>query len=217
MSKKLLIVENDISLQTLLVDYFSSRHYEVFSCSKGSEVKDKINQSQIDIILLDVMLDDMDGWSVLRLIKKEHKIPVLMLTARSQEDDKIFGLELGADDYITKPFSFKELELRVRNVYTKKSDESHDNIKLLEHAYEVQVNDTNIKLTKNEFTVFQYLYLHPKEIMTRERLLEVCWGYLYDGDTRTVDTTIKRIRHKLKMVSVIHTVFGVGYYYEVKA
>lgn len=216
MNKHLLIVENDRSLQILLNDYFTSEKYDVIFLSKGSEVKDVLNKKTIDAIILDVMLDDMDGWSVLRTIKKEFHIPVIMLTARSEEEDKIFGLELGADDYMTKPFSLKELQLRLDKVMTNVSSLSQKLI-LLNHTYEVQINNQKIKLTKHEFEVLRYLYDHEKEVMSRERLLEVCWGYLYEGDTRTVDTTIKRIRHKLTMIACIHTVFGVGYYFEVHA
>ena len=113
MKKNILIVENDLSLQTLLSDYFTSIEYDVFLVSKGSEVKEILKVKNINAVILDVMLDDMDGWSVLRGIKKDFDIPVIMLTARSEEEDKIFGLELGADDYITKPFSFVELRLRM--------------------------------------------------------------------------------------------------------
>ncbi len=215
MNKKLLIVENDISLQTLLFDYFSSINFDVFLTTKGSEVINIINHQKIDIALLDIMLDDMDGWSILRMIKKSFDIPVIMLTARSEDEDKIFGLELGANDYVTKPFSIVELKLRIENVLNHKTIQK-TNFKLINHTYEVQINNQIIKLTKHEFEVIKYLSEHEKEVISRERLLEVCWGYLYQGDTRTVDTTIKRIRQKLDMVSCIHTVFGVGYYFEVQ-
>lgn len=215
MNKKLLIVENDISLQTLLFDYFSSINFDVFLTTKGSEVINIINHQKIDIALLDIMLDDMDGWSILRMIKKSFDIPVIMLTARSEDEDKIFGLELGANDYVTKPFSIVELKLRIENVLNHKTIQK-TNFELINHTYEVQINNQIIKLTKHEFEVIKYLSEHEKEVISRERLLEVCWGYLYQGDTRTVDTTIKRIRQKLDMVSCIHTVFGVGYYFEVQ-
>lgn len=215
MNKKLLIVENDISLQTLLFDYFSSINFDVFLTTKGSEVINIINHQKIDIALLDIMLDDMDGWSILRMIKKSFDIPVIMLTARSEDEDKIFGLELGANDYVTKPFSIVELKLRIENVLNHKTIQKR-NFELINHTYEVQINNQIIKLTKHEFEVIKYLSEHEKEVISRERLLEVCWGYLYQGDTRTVDTTIKRIRQKLDMVSCIHTVFGVGYYFEVQ-
>lgn len=215
MNKKLLIVENDTSLQTLLFDYFSSINFDVFLSSKGSEVITIINNQKIDIALLDIMLDDMDGWSILRMIKKSFDIPVIMLTARSEDEDKIFGLELGANDYVTKPFSIVELKLRIENVLNNKTIQK-TNFQLINHTYEVQINHQIIKLTKHEFEVIKYLSEHEKEVISRERLLEACWGYLYQGDTRTVDTTIKRIRQKLDMVSCIHTVFGVGYYFEVQ-
>lgn len=215
MYKKLLIIENDVSLQTLLFDYFSTINFDVFLVSKGSEVSDILSHQDIDVILLDIMLDDMDGWSILRMIKKNFSIPVIMLSARSEDEDKIFGLELGASDYVTKPFSMIELKLRIENVLNHNAFKKSD-FQLIHHAYEVQINNQTIKLTKHEFEVLKYLSEHEKEVISRERLLEACWGYLYQGDTRTVDTTIKRIRQKLSMVSCIHTVFGVGYYFEVQ-
>ena len=215
MKKNILIVENDLSLQTLLSDYFTSIEYDVFLVSKGSEVKEILNLKNINAVILDVMLDDMDGWSVLRGIKKDFDIPVIMLTARSEEEDKIFGLELGADDYITKPFSFVELKLRMEKAMDHRPIHK-SSFTLIHHTYEIQFDQQKIKLTKHEFELLKYLYDHEKEVISRERLLEVCWGYLYSGDTRTVDTTIKRIRQKLSMVNCIHTVFGVGYYFEVK-
>lgn len=215
MNKKLLIVENDTNLQTLLKDYFSSHSYDVFLVSKGSEVMDVIISKTIDGVILDVMLDDLDGWSVLRKIKQSFSVPVIMLTARSEASDKIFGLELGADDYLTKPFSLKELHLRIEHMLSV-IHSNHTAFQLIRHTYEVNVDGNKTKLTKQEFEVLQYLFEHPKEVISRERLLETCWGYLFDGDTRTVDTTIKRIRHKLSHVSCIHTVFGVGYYFEVQ-
>lgn len=215
MNQKLLVVENDINLQTILKDYFTSYAYDVFLVSKGSEVMAMIETNGIDGVILDVMLDDLDGWSVLRKIKQTVSLPVIMLTARSEASDKIFGLELGADDYLTKPFSLKELHLRIEHMLSVRHS-NHTAFQLITNTYEVNVDGKKTKLTKQEFEVLKYLYEHPKEVISRERLLEMCWGYLFDGDTRTVDTTIKRIRHKLSHVSCIHTVFGVGYYFEVQ-
>ncbi len=139
MNKKLLIVENDLNLQTILKDYFTSYAYDVFLVSKGSEVMEMIETNAIDGVILDVMLDDLDGWSVLRKIKQTVSLPVIMLTARSEASDKIFGLELGADDYLTKPFSLKELHLRIEHMLSVRRS-NHTAFQLIKNTYEVNVD-----------------------------------------------------------------------------
>lgn len=212
--KKVLIVENEQKLVTLMTTYLEEAGYFVMSTGEGSQAINKVNESHVDVAIVDIMLDDLDGWRVCRHIKKHTQTKVLILTARHDEEDKLLGYELGADDYMTKPFSLKELVIRVDKVFH--MQHPHESpIALVQNNLEVFVYGKKITLTKTEYDLISFFMHHPNEALTRERLLNDVWGYMYEGDTRTVDTTIKRLRKKLMPLSCIHTVFGVGYKYEV--
>jgi two-component system response regulator ResD len=208
--KTLLIVENEEKLVTLMTPYFIEEGFHVVHTPKGSEALLILAQTHIDVIILDVMLDDLDGWRVLKDIKNLYDIPVIMLTARSDEADTLFGYELGANDYMTKPFSIKELIIRVKklNDYTKKTDVS---FQFKKDLYEVIVLNTIISLSKTEHDLLAFFMEHQNEVISRETLLNHVWGYVYMGDSRVVDTTVKRLRKKLYPFEYIQTIFGVGY------
>ncbi len=169
------------------------------------------------------MLDDMDGWSVLRTIRTTSSIPVLMLTARSQETDKLFGFELGADDYMTKPFSLKELLARskalLRRVVSNQTSEviTLGRLSIDSVAHQATLDSAPFELTPKEFDLLLYLISHQTEAVSREQLLQSVWGYDYFGDLRTVDTHIRRLRQKLKPYDPIETVFGIGYRFKADA
>jgi DNA-binding response OmpR family regulator len=208
--KTLLIVENEEKLVTLMMPYFKEEGYHVFHTPKGSEALFILTKHHIDAVILDVMLDDLDGWRVLKDIKRLYDIPVMMLTARSDEADTLFGYDLGANDYMTKPFSIKELVIRVKkmNTYSKKTEVS---FQFKKDLYEVIVLNKSIPLSKTEHDLLAYFMEHQNEVISRDTLLNQVWGYVYMGDSRVVDTTVKRLRKKLDPFEYIQTIFGVGY------
>ena len=212
--KKILIVENEKKLIELMIPYLEKEGFDVDFTAKGSEAINKIKNSDFDVVILDVMLDDLDGWVVCKSIKEYSSSKIMILSARQDEEDKVFGYSLGADDYMTKPFSLKEMVLRVNKVM-KMNHKSKSPLALIEKNYEVIVLNKKIKTTKLEFELLNYFSKNPGIVLTREDLLRNVWGYLYEGDTRTVDTTIKRLRKKLKPINCIHTIFGIGYKFEV--
>lgn len=214
--KKVLIVENESNLVMMMSRYLEDAGYFVASTNKGSNAEKLIQSEHFDIVVLDIMLDDLDGWRVCRHVKSTSDAKVLMLTARHDEEDKLFGFELGADDYMTKPFSLKEFVIRVGKVLSM-TPSMTQKIILLKQSFEVAVLGNKVQLTKTECDVLSYLMDNKGVAVSRDVLLNHVWGYVYEGDTRTVDTTIKRLRKKLSPVSCIHTVFGVGYKYEVES
>ncbi len=212
--KKILIVENEKKLIDLMIPYLKKEGFDIDFTAKGSEAINKIKKSDFDVVILDVMLDDLDGWVVCKSIKEHSSSKIMILSARQDEEDKVFGYSLGADDYMTKPFSLKEMVLRVNKVM-KMNHKSKSPLALIEKNYEVIVLNEKIKTTKLEFDLLNYFNKNAGIVLTREDLLRNVWGYLYEGDTRTVDTTIKRLRKKLKPINCIHTIFGIGYKFEV--
>jgi two-component system response regulator ResD len=212
--KKILIVENEKKLIDLMIPYLKKEGFDIDFTAKGSEAINKIKKSDFDVVILDVMLDDLDGWVVCKSIKEHSSSKIMILSARQDEEDKVFGYSLGADDYMTKPFSLKEMVLRVNKVMNM-NHKSKSAVKLIEKNYEVIVLNEKIKTTKLEFDLLNYFNKNAGIVLTREDLLRNVWGYLYEGDTRTVDTTIKRLRKKLKPINCIHTIFGIGYKFEV--
>ena len=213
--KKILIVENESNLVLMMTQYLEDAGYFVMSTPKGTEAESLIIKHEFDVVILDIMLDDLDGWRVCRHIKSTTTAKVLILTARHDEEDKLFGFDLGADDYMTKPFSLKELVIRVGKVLSMTHIQSQP-IELLSASLEVMVKGMKVALTKTERDVLKYLIDHQGVAVSREVLLNAIWGYIYEGDSRTVDTTIKRLRKKLSPVTCIHTVFGLVYKFEVE-
>ena len=230
--KTILVVDDEKPIVDILLYNLEKEGYETLEANDGATAVDIALDKQPDLILLDIMLPRMDGLTVCKRIKQSLNIPILMLTAKDEEIDKILGLELGADDYITKPFSVRELMARIKANLRKfeatsnttenaNSGKSGSKIKIgplsLDYEkFEVRVNDKVVDLTLREFEVLKYLANQPGQVVTREFLLEKVWGYEYYGDIRTVDVTVRRIREKIEKDTsnpkILITKRGVGYY-----
>ncbi len=231
--KTILIVDDEQPIREILVYNLKKEGYNVIEASDGVAALNIALEQYPDLILLDIMLPKMDGLSVCKRIKNSYNVPILMLTAKDSEIDKILGLELGADDYITKPFSVRELIARVKanlrkveNISMTRMD--NDNSKKKENKiivndleldldkFEVKIRGEIIDLTVREFEVIKFLASQPGQVVTRETLLEKVWGYEYYGDIRTVDVTVRRIREKIEKDTsspkILITKRGVGYY-----
>ena len=218
MGKKILIIEDEKKLSKVMGMYLYKEGYEVTSAYDGEEGERFIDTEKFDLIILDIMMPKKDGWSLLRKVKRETKSKVILTTARGEEEDRIFGLELGADDYMVKPLSMRELVLRV-NLRIKEiqlRDENHiikyENISIDKEQREIIEGNIEVILTPKEFDLLLFLLDNPKQVFNRENLLDKVWGYDYFGDTRTVDTHIKKLREKIKFCREhIKTVWKVGY------
>lgn len=215
---KILLVEDEEKIRKVIKLYLEKEGYIVEEAVDGNEAIEKFQPLTYAIVILDVMLPHKDGWSVLREIRKKDDTPVIMLTARGEDDDKIFGFELGADDYVVKPVSPKEIIARVKAIIKRtKKDFSNDILFIDKAAREVFVNGQKIDLTQKEYELLLYLYERQNIALSREQILNGVWGYDYFGDLRTVDTHIKNLREKLGEVrDYIKTVRGYGYKFEVK-
>ncbi|GFR34533.1 response regulator transcription factor [Thermobrachium celere] len=215
---RILIVEDEDKLRRVLKLYLENEGYIVDEAKDGEEAINLFSPLTHSLVILDVMLPKRDGWSVLRSIRKESDVPVIMLTARGEEDDKLFGFDLGVDDYVVKPASPREIVARTRAIL-KRVNKSNvlEEIVIDKSAREVKVNGNTIDLTLKEFELLLYLYEHKNVALSREQILDAVWGYEYYGDLRTVDTHIKNIREKLgEYRDYIQTVRGFGYKFEVK-
>lgn len=229
MSKTILVVDDEKPIADILQFNLTKEGYTVICAYDGDEALDKIEEQQPDLMLLDIMLPKRDGMEVCREVRKKYDFPIIMLTAKGSEIDKVLGLEMGADDYVTKPFSTRELIARVKanmrrlNISTQaeEQDESSTDIvvgslTIQPEAYLVLKRDEAIELTHREFELLHYLAKHLGQVMTREHLLQTVWGYDYFGDVRTVDVTIRRLREKIEdnpsHPTWIVTRRGVGYY-----
>ena len=231
--KTILIVDDEQPIREILVYNLKKEGYNVIEASDGIAALNLALEKYPDLILLDIMLPKMDGLSVCKRIKNSYNVPILMLTAKDSEIDKILGLELGADDYITKPFSVRELIARVKanlrkvenisasimeNGYNKKKENKIivNDLELDLDIFEVKIRGKIIDLTVREFEVIKFLASQPGQVVTRETLLEKVWGYEYYGDIRTVDVTVRRIREKIEKDTsapkILITKRGVGYY-----
>lgn len=227
MDKKILVVDDEQPIADILEFNLRKEGYEVVCAYDGEEALQKVEEEHPDMVLLDVMLPLRDGMEVCREIRKKYDMPIIMLTAKDTEIDKVLGLEMGADDYVTKPFSNRELIARVKanlrrhsQEASKEEDSSNELVigSLVIHpeAYKVTKRGTEIELTHREFELIHYLAKHLGQVMTREHLLQTVWGYDYFGDVRTVDVTVRRLREKVEdnpsRPSWIVTRRGVGYY-----
>ena len=233
--KTILVVDDEPPIIDVLYYNLKREGYRIIEAGDGITALNMVEEEKPDLVLLDIMLPKLDGLSVCKRIKNQHNIPVIMLTAKDLEIDKILGLELGADDYITKPFSVRELVARVKanlrkveivtsfkttNVVNeeKKKDSkvSVGDLELDLDKFEVKVRGEIIDLTLREFEVLKFLAAQPEQVVTRETLLEKVWGYEYYGDIRTVDVTVRRIREKIEKDTstpkILITKRGVGYY-----
>ncbi|GAB6107563.1 response regulator YycF [Fusibacter bizertensis] len=228
MNKKILIVEDEKPISDIVKFNLIKEGYEIETAFDGEEALKKVYQFQPDLVLLDVMLPKLDGFQVCRRIRESFNMPIIMLTAKEEEVDKVLGFELGADDYITKPFGMRELIARVkaniRRLSFADTDTSGNNViyagKLTIDLdrYEVLKEDQVIELTLREFELLKFLATQANQIFTREQLLKDVWGYEYFGDIRTVDVTVRRLREKVEDDSseptYIMTKRGVGYYFK---
>ena len=231
MSKKILIVEDDHNISELLQLYLKNEGYETVIANDGGEGIDQFRRFRPDLVLLDLMLPVMDGWGVLRTIRQDSKVPVIMLTAKGETSDKVTGLKQGADDYITKPFEMKEVLARVEAVLRRTAEEEtgkekkrrlvFDKLIIDLDAFELIVDGKRVETPPKEMELLYHLASSPNRVYTRNQLLDEVWGFDYFGDSRTVDVHIKRLREKLpgceKYGWEIHTVWRVGYKFEYKA
>lgn len=222
---KVLIVDDDKNICEVIDIYMLNAGYETRKCYNGKEALDIFGAINPDLVLLDIMLPGIDGIEVLKTIRKNSQVPVIMLTAKGDTFDKVLALELGADDYIVKPFEPKELLARVKAVmrrynFTEKDPEvlSFDDLTIDIKSYTVIYKGEEVKMPPKEFELLHYLAKNKNKVFTRDQLLCEVWGYDYPGDSRTVDVHIKRLREKIKggINWKIETVWGVGYKFEVK-
>ncbi len=219
-----LIVDDESRMRKLVKDFLMQKGYSTLEAADGEEALKMFeeNKNKISIILLDVMMPKLDGWSVLRQIRQTSKVPIIMLTARGEEQDELFGFELGVDEYISKPFSPKILVARVEAILkrTKKEEnniQEYGGIVMDTDGRTVKVDGKEIELSLREYELLKYLIDNNKIALSRDKILNNVWNYDYYGDSRTIDSHIKKVRHKLgKKGKYIETVRGVGYKFEVK-
>jgi len=225
MKYKVLIVEDEELMREVIKDYFEDGGFEVSECASGAEAIELVDDYDYDIILLDIMIPEVDGFSVCRRIRKNKDVPIIMITARSEEEDKLLGYELGADDYVTKPFSPKVLLAkaiailnRVHGTVVGENDVINlCGITVNKISHTVTVDGNEVELTPKEFDLLYFLMINKGRVLSRDTLLSKVWGYDYFGDLRTVDTHVKQLRAKLKdSGDMIVTVRGVGYRLEVR-
>jgi DNA-binding response OmpR family regulator len=219
-SQTILVVEDEQSIASFVSLYLKNAGYDVRTAATGSEALAQAAANDISLILLDLMLPDIDGIDVCRRIRQRSEVPILMLTARDEDVDKIIGLEVGADDYLTKPFNPRELVARVKSILRRAAPERrelesaqlrHGDLTIDAGRREVRVGDEEIQLAPKEFDLLWELLDHRGLVLTRDQLLERVWGYTFAGDTRTVDVHVRQLRRKLGDASPIVTVWGVGY------
>ncbi|ALG26120.1 PhoP family transcriptional regulator [Lactiplantibacillus plantarum] len=227
--KKILVVDDEKPISDIMKFNLTKEGYEVHAAADGEEALQKVDEVHPDLILLDLMLPKMDGLEVARQVRKNYDMPIIMVTAKDSELDKVLGLELGADDYVTKPFSNRELVARVKanlrrqgapSAQPAEVEENSDieigDLVIHPEAYMVSKRGENIELTHREFELLHYLAQHIGQVMTREHLLQTVWGYDYFGDVRTVDVTVRRLREKVEdnpsHPKWLVTRRGVGYY-----
>ncbi len=226
MSRKILIVEDDGNIAELLQLYLKNEGFETQIAADGGKGVDYFRAMKPDLVLLDIMLPVMDGWSVLKKIRESDQTPVIMLTAKGETIDKVSGLEMGADDYIVKPFEMKEVLARIHAVMRRYKIEegsaekklSFDKLVINLDSYELLVDGKRLDTPPKELELLYHLAAAPNRVFTRNQLLDEVWGFDYFGDSRTVDVHIKRLREKLEGVSdqwSLKTVWGVGYKFEV--
>jgi DNA-binding response OmpR family regulator len=225
MNKRALVVEDDSNIAELLRLYLSKDGFEVMIASDGGKAESSFDLFQPDVVLLDIMLPVKNGWEVCNYIRGKSTTPIIMLTAKGETKDKVTGLEMGADDYITKPFEVKELIARVHAVMRRSEGDTvgekkldFDKLTINLDSYELIVDGEKIDTPPKEMELLYHLASSPNRVFTRNQLLDEVWGFDYFGDSRTVDVHIKRLREKLEGVSdkwSLKTVWGVGYKFEV--
>lgn len=225
--EKIMIVDDDLNICELLRLYVEKEGFRVITANDGGTAIDLFKIEQPDLVILDVMLPVMDGWQVCRELRKISKCPIMMLTAKGEVFDKVLGLELGADDYVVKPFEGKEVVARIRAIMrrigmgekTQKKEVKWDNLSINLTNYELKVKDKVVDAPPKEMELIYFLANNPNRVFTRDQLLDEVWGFDFYGDSRTIDVHIKRLREKLDGISdqwSLKTVWGVGYKFEAK-
>ena len=225
---KVMVADDDKNIVELLRLYLEKEDFAVITANDGEEALAKFSPEAPDIVLLDIMMPKLDGWQVLREIRKKSNTPIIMLTAKGETFDKVLGLELGADDYVVKPFDAKEIVARIKAVLRRtgktsdggdSKEVSYDKLVVNMTKYELKVDGKAVDTPPKELELLFHLASNPNRVYTRDQLLDEVWGFEYYGDSRTVDVHIKRLREKLEGVSskwTLKTVWGVGYKFEVK-
>lgn len=223
---KVLVVDDEEHICELVKAYFSEE-FDISVAHNGQAALTKYKQGKFDLVILDIMLPELNGWEVCRRIRQEGDTPIIMLTAKGEDIDKILGLELGADDYVTKPFNPRELLARAKAVLRRFKGPREENSQIIEYpgifinnsTHQVNVNGQDLELTSKEFDLLWLFASNPGMVFSREHLIQKVWSFDYLGDTRTIDSTVRRLRRKLDYVPgapfFIQTVWGVGYKFEV--
>lgn len=219
----ILIVDDEIKMRKLLKEFLAIEGYDIFEASNGNEAIEQFGMREYEAVLLDVMMPVVDGWTVLRTIRRSSDVPIIMLTARGEEYDKLFGFELGADDYMVKPFSPKELMARLKAV-TKRNMKLKDSgaegytfegLRIDTSARAVYIDGIQVKMTPKEYELLIYLATNKNRALTRQQILDGVWGIDFFGDDRTVDTHVKVLRESLGSYKrMVSTVWGVGYKFD---
>lgn len=226
-SEKILVVDDDQNICELLRLYLEKEEYNVVIANDGAAAVSTFNAESPALVLLDIMLPKLDGWQVCREIRKFSEVPIIMLTAKGEVFDRVLGLELGADDYVVKPFDAKEVVARIKAVLRRSASSMADEVKEVHYDklsinltnYELKVNGVQVDTPPKEMELIFHLAKNPNRVFTRDQLLDEVWGFDYYGDSRTVDVHIKRLREKLDGVSdkwELRTVWGVGYKFETR-
>lgn len=227
MTKKILVIEDDVNIAELLRLYLEKESFEVSIAVDGGKGITEFERFMPDLVILDIMLPVLDGWGVCREIRNTSNIPIIMLTAKGETFDKVSGLEMGADDYIVKPFEVKELIARIHAVMRRYGDEGtsgerkliFDKLEINMESFELLINGNRVDAPPKEMELLFHLASSPNKVYTRNQLLDEVWGFDYFGDSRTVDVHVKRLREKLENISdkwSLKTVWGVGYKFELK-
>ncbi len=226
-AEKILVVDDDLNICELLRLYLTKEGYDVVIANDGISAVTTFQEESPSLVLLDIMLPKLDGWQVCREIRKFSETPIIMLTAKGEVFDRVLGLELGADDYVVKPFDTKEIVARIKAVLRRSAASTSDEIKEVHYDrlsinltnYELKVGGVQIDTPPKEMELIFHLAKNPNRVFTRDQLLDEVWGYDYYGDSRTVDVHVKRLREKLEGASdkwELRTVWGVGYKFETK-
>ncbi|GAB6098613.1 response regulator transcription factor [Halanaerocella petrolearia] len=226
MAAKILVVDDDQHICKLINIYLKKEDYQVVTATDGQEALEKYHETNPQLVVLDIMLPEVDGWQVCQEIRKDSNIPILMLTAKGEKEDKLKGLEIGADDYVTKPFDPDELVARVKVILrrTKISQEEEiltfPNLKVDHQKRKAKLKGQLLELAPKEYDLLYFLVSNEEQVFSREQLLDQVWGFDFVGDIRTVDSHIKRLRNKIdnqvKDYKYFHTIWGVGYKFAVK-
>ncbi|OBR93864.1 transcriptional regulatory protein SrrA [Clostridium ragsdalei P11] len=225
MNKTILMVDDEERMRFLIEAYLKNEGLNMIPAGNGQEALEKFNENHVDLVVLDIMMPVMDGWTACKELRKISNVPIIMLTARAEDEEQLLGFQLGTDSYVTKPVSPKVLVAKIKallkRTYSEEKNQnkqnSYDGLYINREGHEVKVDDENVYLSPKEFELLCYLIKNKDIVLSREKILDAIWGIDYYGDLRTVDTHVKRLREKLGVKSyLIATVRGVGYKFEVK-